>query len=73
MSLVTLLALQDDQIEVVTEALRRWCDTQKLEIDSERGRVAMQAAISLALADRWEPECFEARLASQMGPPQSEA
>jgi hypothetical protein len=63
MSLVTLLSLQDDQIDVVTEAVRRWCDANDLDINSECGRLAVQSAVAIALtADKWDPDRFRSRL-----------
>jgi hypothetical protein len=63
MSLVTLLSLQDDQIDVVTDAVRRWCDANNVDINGERGRSALQAAVAIALtAEKWHVDNFHSRL-----------
>ncbi len=58
MSIVTLLSLDDDQIDTVTDAVREWCATNRQDINSQAGRIAMQTAVNLALANRWDPEDF---------------
>jgi hypothetical protein len=66
MSLVTLLSLQDDQIDVVTESVRVWCEEHNHDINSEQGRAALQAAITVALADQWDPKAFQSKLKSRL-------
>ncbi len=56
MSLLTLLSLDDDDIECVTSAVRIWCDEHGVELQSERGHEAMSIAIHLVLAGEKSPE-----------------
>jgi len=50
MSLITLLSLDHEVIEVVTGAVSDWCGQQGCDIDSSNGRKAMAAAVQLALS-----------------------
>jgi hypothetical protein len=66
MSLLTLLSLQDEQIEIVTEAVREWCDEHNHVINDEEGMVALRAAIAIALTDKWDPSEFPNQLRREM-------
>ncbi|TCR87657.1 hypothetical protein [Rhizobium sp. BK376] len=66
MSLLTLLSSQDEQIEIVTNTVRQWCDEHNHDIHDERGRFALQAAVALALTDKWDPSTFASRLRREM-------
>jgi len=74
---VALLELSDDQIDMIREAVRVWCAAHGHDIDSHRGRSAMETAISLAQWDRQEPITFaldlERNLAATEGLPLSQA
>jgi len=47
MSLLTLLSLDNDDIECVTSAVRIWCDQHGAEVDSRAVTKAMSIAIHL--------------------------
>jgi hypothetical protein len=49
MSLLSILSLDDDNIEMVTTVVRAWCHQHQVPPDSERGREAMSEAVRLAL------------------------
>lgn len=66
MSFMTLLSLQDEQIEVVTETVQRWCQERHLDINSDDGRAALQAAVAIALTDKWSPADLPAQLRKQL-------
>lgn len=61
-SIVTLLSLDDDQIDTVTDAVREWCAANRQDVNSQAGRIAMQTAVSLALASRRDPGDFADQL-----------
>jgi hypothetical protein len=66
MSLLPLLSLQDEQIEIVTEAVRQWCDDNGHVINDDTGKAALRAAVALALTDKWDPSNFLPRLRREM-------
>ena len=66
MSLLTLLSLQDEQIEIVTNTVRQWCEEHNHDIDDELGRSALQAAVAIALTDKWDPSTFPSQLRREM-------
>jgi hypothetical protein len=45
--LQSLISLSDQEIELVTDAVRKWCLQQNCEIDSSEGRRAITAAIDI--------------------------
>lgn len=45
--LQTLISLRDDQIDLVLDAVRKWCDERALDIDSDEGRRAVNMAVNL--------------------------
>jgi hypothetical protein len=47
-----------NKIELVTEAIRRWCEEHNQSIEGERDRAALQAAIAIALNAKWDPADF---------------
>ncbi|KAA0681155.1 hypothetical protein DTW90_37170 [Neorhizobium sp. P12A] len=66
MSLLNLLSLEDDQIEIVTGAVRRWCEENRHSVNSQAGRQAMEVAISLAVSQRTDQSKLESLLAKLM-------
>ncbi|MGO7444048.1 hypothetical protein ACC779_00095 [Rhizobium ruizarguesonis] len=45
--LLSLISLNDDDITIVTDAVRQWCCERKLDIDSIEGRHAITVAVDL--------------------------
>jgi hypothetical protein len=45
--LLALISFSDDQIEVVTSAVREWCHLTRNHIDSVEGRRAITLAVDL--------------------------
>lgn len=45
--LLSLISLNDDEITIVTDAVRRWCCERKLDIDGTEGRRAITIAVDL--------------------------
>lgn len=45
--LLSLISLNDDEITIVTDAVRQWCCQRKLDIDSIEGRHAITVAVDL--------------------------
>jgi hypothetical protein len=45
--LLSLISLNDDEITIVTDAVRQWCCERKLDIDSIEGRHAITVAVDL--------------------------
>ncbi|ASS57923.1 hypothetical protein [Rhizobium leguminosarum] len=45
--LLSLISLNDDEITIVTDAVRQWCCGRKLDIDSIEGRHAITVAVDL--------------------------
>ncbi|MBX5158043.1 MULTISPECIES: hypothetical protein [unclassified Rhizobium] len=45
--LLSLISLNDDEITIVTDAVRLWCCERKLDIDSIEGRRAITIAVDL--------------------------
>jgi hypothetical protein len=50
MSLLPLLSLPDEKIDIVTDAVRGWCETRRCDVTGARGRFAMETAVAIALA-----------------------
>ncbi|WP_245496770.1 hypothetical protein [Rhizobium ruizarguesonis] len=45
--LLSLISLNDDDITIVTDAVRQWCCERRLDIDSIEGRHAITVAVDL--------------------------
>ncbi|MBB4440328.1 MULTISPECIES: hypothetical protein [Rhizobium] len=45
--LLSLISLDDDDITIVTDAVRQWCCEKKLDIDSIEGHRAITVAVDL--------------------------
>ncbi len=56
MSPSILLSLDDPDIDLVTSVVRRWCDANHVDLNSECGRSAMTAAINRVIAGERSPE-----------------
>ncbi|WP_132528747.1 hypothetical protein [Rhizobium sp. BK376] len=52
MSLLTLLSLEDEQIEIVTGALREWSKESGHSVHNQAGREAMEVAVRIAASQR---------------------
>ncbi|MGR9171974.1 hypothetical protein [Rhizobium sp. KDH_Rht_773_N] len=66
MSLINLLSLQDDEIDIATTAVRDWCSTHKTSIDSLHGRAAMTEVVRLIMAGERQPALLADALARHM-------
>jgi hypothetical protein len=63
MSLLPLLSLPDEKIDIVTDAVRNLCETRRCDVTGARGRSAMETAVAIALAsDRLTVADLSARL-----------
>jgi hypothetical protein len=67
MSFLTLLSLEDEQIELVTDAVRRWCEQKGCDIGDEHGRLAMETAVAVALSARTPPASLLEVLTERIG------
>lgn len=65
-SFLTLLSLDDDSIELVTRAVRHWCEDHKVPLESPQGREAMSEAIRLAVGGEKSPEIIADALGRHM-------
>ena len=45
--LQSLLALSDQDVTLVVDTVRKWCEMRHLEIDSSEGRLAMTVVLDL--------------------------
>lgn len=45
--LLSLISFNDDEIAIVTDAVRQWCCERKRDIDSVEGRRAITVAVDL--------------------------
>jgi hypothetical protein len=62
-------SLDDHDIGIVTDVVRRWCEDHQVEIDSAEGRAAMAAAVDRMLSGEQSPVALsEAINASWHGP-----
>lgn len=66
MSFLSLLAVKDDRIDIVTDAVRNWCEAHGHEISDASGKMAMETAIALALGDPWDARLFPERLRQEL-------
>ncbi len=55
MSLLNFIPMDHHDLEVVTDVVRHWCADHGVDLDSERGRAAMCAAVDRALAGEKSP------------------
>jgi hypothetical protein len=67
MMLQSLISLSDEEIEVVTRAVREWCILQRCEIDSHEGRRALRHAIDLVQCKNAD-DTLMAELTSRLAP-----
>jgi hypothetical protein len=63
--LLSLISLNDDEITIVTDAVRRWCCERKRDIDSTEGRRAITIAVDLVLMNSDRDRLF-AELSKQL-------
>ncbi|PDS78071.1 hypothetical protein [Rhizobium sp. L43] len=63
--LLSLISLNDDEITVVTDAVRQWCCERKLDIDSIEGRRAITIAVDLVQMNTDHDKLF-AELSKQL-------
>lgn len=66
MCFLSLLAVKDDRIDIVTDAVRNWCATHGHEMSDGSGKMAMETAIALALGDPWDGGLFPERLRQEL-------
>ncbi|PKA41594.1 hypothetical protein N2599_13870 [Rhizobium sullae] len=62
MSLLDLLPLNENEIELVTTVVRQWCEDHRVLIESGRGRVAMTTAVGLVISGERSPEALSEAL-----------
>lgn len=55
MSLLSLVNLNEDQVEAVTTVVTCWCQDHAVSIDSNEGRIAMAAAVECAARGEQSP------------------
>ncbi|TCU05586.1 hypothetical protein [Rhizobium sullae] len=67
MSLLDLLPLNENEIELVTTVVRQWCEDHRVLIESGRGRVAMTTAVGLVISGERSPEALSEALGRGMG------
>ncbi|WHO75235.1 hypothetical protein [Rhizobium sp. BT03] len=63
--LLSLISLNDDEITIVTDAVRQWCCERKLDIDSVEGRRAITIAVDLVQLNTRRDRLF-AELSKQL-------
>jgi hypothetical protein len=63
--LQTLISLEDEDIDIVTSALRKWCSENECEIDSAKGRNALVTAVDL-IQTKGVRDDFDNHLASKL-------
>ncbi|ANM11077.1 hypothetical protein B5K08_13895 [Rhizobium leguminosarum bv. trifolii] len=63
--LLSLISLNDDEITIVTDAVRQWCGERKLDIDSIEGRRAITIAVDLVQMNTRRDRLF-AELSKQL-------
>lgn len=66
MSFLSLLAVKDDRIDIVTDAVRNWCAAHGHDMSDGSGKMAMETAIALALGDPWDGRLFPERLRQEL-------
>lgn len=50
MSLLNLLSLQDDEIDIAIAVIQEWCSANHVDIDSPHGDAAMSETVRLILS-----------------------
>ncbi|MBX4957266.1 hypothetical protein [Rhizobium lentis] len=63
--LLSPISLDDQDITIVTDAVRQWCGEKKLDIDSIEGRRAITVAVDLLQMDISRDRLF-AELSKQL-------
>ncbi|PDT00938.1 hypothetical protein CO666_27780 [Rhizobium chutanense] len=63
--LLSLISLNDDEIAIVTNAVRQWCCEKKRDIDSVEGRRAITIAVDLIQMNTEHDKLF-AELSKQL-------
>ncbi|MBB2752543.1 UNVERIFIED_ORG: hypothetical protein GGI57_003246 [Rhizobium aethiopicum] len=63
--MLSLISLNDDEITIVTDAVRQWCCERKLDIDSIEGRRAVTIAVDLVQLNTHRDRLF-AELSKQL-------
>ncbi|MBE1508298.1 hypothetical protein [Rhizobium viscosum] len=63
MSLLNLLSLQDDEIDIATTVVHEWCSLHQTPIDSDRGHAAMAEVVRLLLSGEKSPVLISDALA----------
>lgn len=48
----SLIQLEDDQIEMVMDAVKQYCEDRQIEIDSGQGLHAMNVAVNIVCSQR---------------------
>ena len=66
MSLLTLVHLDDEQIEIVTDAVRSWCAQYNHDVNDQKGHAAMQVAVSIAMTTKTSRAEFLNLLSKQL-------
>ncbi|APO79298.1 hypothetical protein AM571_PC01567 (plasmid) [Rhizobium etli 8C-3] len=69
MVLFELLSFTDEEVDLITCALRRWSQKNHVEIHSERGQNAVKRAIELVACGIKSSEKLVERLNRDCGPP----
>lgn len=65
--LMSLICLSDEEIEIVTSAVREWCRAHHHDIDSSEGRRALTIAVDL-VQSKHSGERIVALLGQRMNP-----
>jgi hypothetical protein len=66
MSLLNMLSLSDEDIDLVTSVIHGWCRENRISLDSQRGQEAMSAAVQLCIAGEKSPDMLADKLSHQM-------
>jgi hypothetical protein len=65
--LQSLISLSDEEIEIVTSAVREWCRANNYQIDSLQGRRAITVAIDIVQTEYKEDKLI-AELTARLAP-----
>ncbi|APO71074.1 hypothetical protein IE4872_PD00543 (plasmid) [Rhizobium gallicum] len=69
MVLFELLSFTDEEVDLITSALRRWSQKNRVEIHSERGQDAVKRAIELVSCGIKSSDTLVERLNHDCAPP----
>ncbi len=69
MSLLHLLSLQDEEIDLITAVVQKWSSAHRTPVDSQTGRQAMCEAVSMVLLAKQSHELLYAELSRHMDKP----